>query len=69
MYGLQLCSKVRIREERAKSTDINMVQKAQKRLLRTLTSTRMVDKIRIKDLQEQTNIMSVNQTAAEIKLI
>ena len=45
-----------------------MIQKAQNRMLRTITGTWQRDRVRIKDLLERTNNMSVNQTAAQIKL-
>jgi hypothetical protein len=43
-------------------------QKAQNRMLRTLTGTWQIDRVSIKDMLEQTNTLSVNQTAAQVKL-
>ena len=68
-YGLQLIAEVRTSENQTKRTDINHIQKAQNRMLRTITKTRRLDKIKIKDLLERTNNLSVNQTAAQIKLV
>jgi hypothetical protein len=47
---------------------MELLQRAQNRMLRTLTGTWLADRIRIKDLLEMTNSVSVNQTAAQIKL-
>jgi hypothetical protein len=67
-YGLQLCQEVRTNEEQAKSKNMAMLQIAQNRMLRTITGTWQRDRVRIKDLLERTDILSVNQTAAKIKL-
>ena len=37
-------------------------------MLKTKTGTWQKDRVRIKDLLERTNIISVNQTGAQIKL-
>jgi chromatin remodeling complex protein RSC6 len=47
---------------------MTMLQKARNRMLNTITGTWQRDRVRIKDLLEMTNNMSVNQTAAQIKL-
>ena len=67
-YGLQLYQEVRTTDEQTKSNIMTMLQKAQNRMLRTLTGTWQRDRVRIKDLLEITNILSVNQQAAQIKL-
>jgi hypothetical protein len=38
-------------------------------MLRVLTKSKIKDKVKISDMQETTGILSVNQTAAQIKLI
>ena len=67
-YGLQLYQEVRTRPEQLKSTKIMMLQKAQNRMLRTLTGTWKTDHVKITELLEKTNTLSVNQTAAQIKI-
>jgi hypothetical protein len=47
---------------------MELLQRAINRMLRTLTGAWLADRIRIKDLLEITNSVSVNQTAAQIKL-
>jgi hypothetical protein len=47
---------------------MSMLQKAQNRMLRTITRTWLRDKVRIGDLLNRTGLLSVNQTAAQIKL-
>jgi hypothetical protein len=63
-YGLQLCQEVRTNEDQTKSVIMSALQKAQNRMLRTITVTWQRDQVRIKDLLERTNMLSVNQTAA-----
>ena len=67
-YGLQLISEVRTNEDQTKNTMMASIQKAQNRMMRSLTGTWRHDRIKIKDLLEKTNNLSVNQTAAQIKL-
>jgi hypothetical protein len=60
---------VRTSEEQPKSAiTAAMLQKAENRMLRTITGMWQRDRVRIKDLLERTNNMSVNQTASQIKL-
>ena len=47
---------------------MGIIQKAQNRMLRVLTKTKPKDKIKIKDMLDSTKMLSVNQTAAQIKL-
>ena len=68
-YGLQLCTEVRTDETQSKHTELLNVQKAQNRLLRILTNTRRGDHTRIADMLKETGNLSVNQTAAQIKLL
>ena len=64
---LQLCQEVKTSEKQTKSVIMSMLQKAQNRMIRTVTGTWQKDRVRIEDLLEKTNILSVNQTAAQIK--
>ncbi len=68
-YGLQLILEVRTREEQLKNSEMALIQKAQNRLLRTLKQKRRMDKARIADMLECTGLLSVNQLAAQIKLV
>ena len=68
-YGLQLCTEVRSNEAQSKNTELIKVQRAQNRLLRVLTNTRKGDHTRIADMLTETANLSVNQTAAQIKLL
>ena len=68
-YGLQLCTEVRTDESQKKNTDMIRVQKAQNRLMRVLTKTRRMDRTKIGELLEKTGMLSVNQTAAQIKYL
>ena len=67
-YGLQLCAAVRTNENQSKNTEVQKLQKAQNRMLRTLTKTKIVDRKRITDMLRETDLLSVNQTSAQIKL-
>jgi hypothetical protein len=63
------CNKeVKTNKEQTKSTIMAMLQKAQNRMLRTMTGIWQKDRVRIKDLLERTNTLLVNQTAAQVKL-
>jgi hypothetical protein len=68
-YGLQQCTEVGTEENQKKNTDMKVVQKAHNRLLRVLTRTRRMDRTKIKDMLDKTGMLSVNQTAAQIKLL
>ncbi len=57
------------REEQPKNVEIGTIPKAQNQMLRVLTKTKWKDNIKIKDMLESTKMLSVNQTAAQIKLI
>jgi hypothetical protein len=53
-YGLQLCQQVKTSKEQTKSTIMLMLEKTQKRMLRTVTGPWQIDRVRIKDLLERT---------------
>ena len=68
-YGLQLCFKVKVKAEETKSLALKSLQLSQNRLLRFLTKTRVSDRVSIDSMLEKCQLLSVNQLAAEIKLI
>jgi hypothetical protein len=68
-YGLQLCTEVRLTEEQPKSQYMTMVQRAQNKMLRVLDGAKVSDKKSTKSLLDSQNMLSVNQIAAQIKLI
>ena len=68
-YGLQLLQEVRTKEEQLKNAGMSLIQKAQNRLLRTLNRKKRIDHVSITDMLESTNLLSVNQLAAQIKLV
>ena len=55
---------LRLQETDPQSVVMQKVQRSQNEMLRVITRVRRRDHIRIKDLLESTNIMSVNQTTA-----
>jgi hypothetical protein len=67
-YGLQLFSEVQVCEEQHKTMEMRQMQVAQNKLLRVLTGKTNLDCIRIQDMLKEVNMMSVNQTAAQVKL-
>ena len=68
-YGLQLCSKVQLSNEDKVPAIMKSLQTTQNRLLRMLNKTRISDKVSIASMLEKFQLLSVNQLAAEIKLI
>ena len=68
-YGLQLWASVRMKEMQPKTKQGADVQKIQNRLLKVLENKRVTDKIPVKTMLENQKMMSVNQTAAQIKLL
>ena len=67
-YGLQLCAKVRLREEESTDGNMKMVQIAQNKMLRILDNSSIKDRRSKKDMLTRFDMLSVNQTAAQIKL-
>ena len=65
-YGLQLCTKVFLPEDERKAASLQLTQN---RLLRALNNTRIKDKVSIKSMLAKFNLLSVNQLAAQIKLL
>ena len=68
-YGLQLCTRVRITTEDKKNDFMKSLQLTQNRLLRSLNKTRVVDKVSTESMLNKFNSLSVNQLAAEIKIL
>ena len=68
-YGLQLCTKVFLPEDERKAASLTSLQLTQNRLLRALNNTRIKDKVSIKSMLAKFNLLSVNQLAAQIKLL
>ena len=68
-YGLQLFTKVVVTEEERRSASLKSLQLTQNRLLRALNNTRIKDRISIKSMLEKFGLLSVNQLAAQIKLL
>ena len=67
-YGLQLCTKVTLKEEERRSASMKSLQLTQNRLLRAINNTKVKDKISIKSMLSKFGLLSVNQLAAQIKL-
>ena len=68
-YGIQLTHKVRLTEEDKHSKDIKATQVAQNKMLRLLDGSRIKDRRSVKDMLEKFNMLSINQTIAEIKVL
>ena len=68
-YGLQLCSNVRIEEAELKNGNMKAVQIAQNKLMRVLANVSYMERTSTVDLLKKTGLLSINQTAASIKLI
>ena len=67
-YGIQLTHKVRLTEEDKHSKDIKATQVAQNKMLRLLDGSRLKDRRSVKDMLEKFDMLSINQTIAEIKI-
>ena len=68
-YGLQLCLKVRLTEADKTSDTSKELQKTQNRMLRAINGTKIKDRVSVKSMLEKFNLLSVNQLAANIKLL
>ena len=68
-YGLQLCSNVRTLDSEKKNSNLKSAQIAQNKLLRLLTNTSIKEKNSTSELLEKSEFQSVNQLAANIKLL
>ena len=67
-YGLQLIGRVRWSSEDSVQGNLKAVQKIQNKMLRLLNGSNLIDKISTKTLLEKANMLSVNQTNAQIKI-
>ena len=68
-FGLQLCTKVQQTNEDRKCTAMKSLQLTQNRMLRAINGSKIKDKISIASMLNKFNLLSVNQLAANIKLI
>ena len=68
-YGLQLCIKVLVNDEEKKSAALKSLQLTQNRMLRAINCSKIKDRISIQSMLTKFNLLSVNQLAAQIKLI
>ena len=68
-YGLQLCTRVQQTNEEKKSELLKTLQLTQNRLLRLLNKSRVSDRVSIESMLSKFQLLSVNQLAAEIKLL
>ena len=67
-YGVQLYGKVRLTPECPKNKDIKAIQMVQNKLARLLNNKTLKDKVSTKSLIEKSNLLSVNQINAKVKL-
>ena len=67
-YGLQLYAKVRMNLQDQLNPNIEKLQVAQNKLARVLENVNLSDKMPTKTLLANQKMLSVNQTAAQIKL-
>ena len=68
-YGLQLCNQVRLTPDDPSNALMNAVQIAQNKMLRMLDRVSLKDHVSTVSLLIKYNLPSVNQLAAQIKLI
>ena len=68
-YGLQLCTNVRTVDTERKNANMKSLQIAQNKLMRLLINAKYNDRTETEVLLEKTDLLSVNQLAASIKLI
>ena len=66
-YGLQLCKRVQLTNEEKKCDLMKSLQLTQNRMLRTVNSSKIKDKISTVSLLKKFGRLSVNQLAAQIK--
>ena len=67
-YGLQLYAKVRTNHQDPINSNMDKLQIAQNKLARVLENVKLSDRVPVKTLLEKHNLLSVNQTSAQIKL-
>ena len=67
-YGLQLYGKVRTQDQDPTNSDLKDIQIAQNRMMRAMVGKNLSDHVSTDDLLRMTNMLSVNQLNAQIKL-
>ena len=68
-YGLQLCNKVKINDVDMVSQNMKSTQIAMNKMVRMLDGVSLKDHVTTSSLLKKHNLPSVNQLAAEIKLV
>ena len=68
-YGVQLYGKVRLQDQDPINSDLKDIQTAQNRMMRTMVGKNLSDHVSTSDLLRMTNMLSVNQLNAQIKLV
>ena len=68
-YGLQLCTRVILKEEERRSASLKSLQLTQNRMLRGINWSKISDQIGVKSMLTKFGLLSVNQLAAQIKLV
>ena len=63
------CFQVKVKSDETKSLALKSLQLSQNRLLRLLNKTRVSDRVSVGSMLEKFQLLSVNQLAAEIKII
>ena len=68
-YGLQLFGKVRLNENDPTETLLECLQVTQNKFARFLHGSTLMDRINTKIVFKETNLLSINQINAQIKLV
>ena len=55
-------------ESQPRNANMDSLQRAQNKMLRTIENVKLTDKVRSADMRRRQNILSVNQTMAQIKI-
>ena len=66
-YGLQLYASTRTEESQPTTKNMEILQKTQNNMLRAVENVKISDKRSIKKMLDNQNLLSVNQTMAQIK--
>ena len=67
-YGLQLCTKVMLKEEESRSASMKSLQLTQNRMLRAINGSKTKDRVSVSSMLQKFELLSVNQLSAQIKL-
>ena len=67
-YGIQLCGKVRTSEDDPMNQLLSLVQKTQNKFARFINGTNLADRVPTREVFKNTNLLSINQINAQIKL-